>query len=373
MVVQKITDNVQDRLFITNDNGEREAIGNCSPESGQLALGLAFSPTSNPKDEIKRLKGKIEIWAEHVRTGYLQRQEAWHCLQTTIMKTIDYSLLASILSQQEFKDVMKPVLQVGLPKSGICRTLSRAVVHASIKYQGLGVPNPFWMQGIYKILTLMEPKRNNLTNRLIQLSMGNLITESGLGPTVMEYDFHRSKHLVTLGWLTSIWEVLHDFPNISIRPALNYAHQRPLRFSGDRYIMQMLLTNTDISGNDLRLFNICRIYNQAELISDIITADGKNIRRQLWNGCHHQVDVDERFGKISQPRPSEKAWKTWRQVLQALFNTTQNGKLYIALPGIQDTSDWKWYYDEQCTRLYQRTSLGINELSVHQTGSSQRT
>ena len=267
---------------------------------------------------------------------------------------------------------MKPVLQVGLPKSGICRTISRAVVHSSIKYQGLGVPNPFWMQGIYKIQTLLEPM-NTLTQSLIHLSLGNLITESGLGPKVMEYDFHRLKHLVTLGWMTAIWELLNEFKDISIRLVDNDRYKRTPRFPGDQYIMQLLLSNTDISGNDLRLFNICRIYNQVELISDVITADGKNIRRQMWTGHQEQLERDTRFDQLSQPRPTEKAWKLWRHMLQNLLHTNQYGKLNISLPGLQDTHDWKWYYDESCTRLYQRTITGIKELTVHHTGSRQRT
>ncbi len=267
-------------IYITDDNGERVAIEQCLPSSGQLALGLAFSPINNTKDEIKRLRNKIETWGEHVRTGYLQRQEAWYCLQTTIMKTIDYSLPASTLSEQEFQEIMKPVLQVGLPKAGICRTISRAVVYSSIRYQGLGVSNPFWMQGIYKIQTLLDPT-NSLTHRLIQISVGNLITESGLGPRVMEYDFHRIKSLVTLGWTTAIWELLTNFRNISLRLVDPNEHHRPRRFAGDCYIMHLLLTATDIKGNDLRLFNACRLFNKVELLSDIMTADGTSIRRQM--------------------------------------------------------------------------------------------
>jgi hypothetical protein len=86
-------------------------------------LVIAFSPNGSTKDEVTRLSGKISGWVEQVRTGHLARQEAWQCLQTTIMKTIGYCLPASILSKKEFDTLLKPVLQIGLSKSGICRTI----------------------------------------------------------------------------------------------------------------------------------------------------------------------------------------------------------------------------------------------------------
>jgi hypothetical protein len=368
-----ITTQEHNNIYITNERGERIAITQCPPSSGQLALGLAFSPINDTKDEVKRLRDKAETWAENVRTGYLNRQEAWHCLQTTIMKTIDYSLAASTLTQQDFKELMKPVLQVGLPKSGICRTLSRAVVHSSIKYQGLGVSNPFWLQGIYKIQVLLEPTQV-LTHRLLNISWDLLIKESGLGPKFMVYDFHRMKHLVTLGWITSIWELLQNFPEISIRHLHQRAQCRPMRFVGDRYLMHLILTNSDIQGNDLRLFNACRIYSQVELLSDLLTADGKNVRRTLWNGNYQAAGVPG-YTRLSQPRPSEKSWKIWRSTLQKLLNTNQEGKLNIALPGIQySTTDWTWYYDEECNRLYKRSNTGIIAFTIsNNNGQRQRT
>ncbi len=88
---------------------------------------------------------------------------------------------------------------------------------------------------------------------------------------------------------------------------------------------------------------------------------------------HEQRAADTRFDRLSNPRPSERAWKIWKQVLQSILHTNQNGKLNIVLPSIQDTNDWMWYYDDQCTRLYQRVGTGTKEFIVHQQGSRHRT
>ena len=150
---------------------------------------------------------KIRGWTEHVRTGYLTRQEAWHCLQTTVMKTIDYCLPASILAKSDIDNIMKPLLQIGLPKAGVCRTMARSVVYGSITYQGLGIHYPFWIQGIYKIYLLLD-QSNVTTQKLIDVSWIKMVRETGLGPNFWEYEYNKMKSVFTKGWLSTLWEFL---------------------------------------------------------------------------------------------------------------------------------------------------------------------
>jgi hypothetical protein len=86
---------------------------------------------------------KAKKWAEYVRTGHLRHVEAWTCLEVTIMNTLNYSLPATNLSKQELEQVMKPILEIGLPRSGVCRKLARAVVFAPRRYLGLGLKHPY--------------------------------------------------------------------------------------------------------------------------------------------------------------------------------------------------------------------------------------
>ena len=51
---------------------------------------------------------------------------------------------------------MKPILQVGLPKSGVQRNMPRALVHGSLKSQGLDLHHPFHTQLIQKLQCLQR-------------------------------------------------------------------------------------------------------------------------------------------------------------------------------------------------------------------------
>jgi hypothetical protein len=76
-------------IHITNDKGEKKEIKQNNNQKGELTLGIMFSPTNAMDDEMHHLQGKMENWADKVRTGHLKKQDAWLCLQTTIMRTIE--------------------------------------------------------------------------------------------------------------------------------------------------------------------------------------------------------------------------------------------------------------------------------------------
>jgi hypothetical protein len=127
------------QVQIKDDDGITHAVEQIRSDHGELALGVKFSPVNNNQDEANHLWEKSRKWAELVRTGHLKRYEAWVGLETTIMNTINYAMPATTLSKKKLDDIMKPILEVWLPKSGICREMARAVDFAPRKFFGLGL------------------------------------------------------------------------------------------------------------------------------------------------------------------------------------------------------------------------------------------
>ena len=154
-------------------------------------------------DQCKLLTDRASAWTEQVRCGALQRLEAWQALTTTIFKTIEYPLPSTTLSLKQCDEIVRPILKIGLPRSGICRNISRQVAFSSIKYKGLGLHHPYMTQGIQKLLVLLdEPK--GLTHDLVQFSLDLCAYESGLGPNFMLLDLQQYQQCITSGWVGSL-------------------------------------------------------------------------------------------------------------------------------------------------------------------------
>ena len=68
------------------------------------------------------MKLKATEFADQIRSSSLSHAESWHVLKTTIMKTMEYPMEAITLNKKQWDDIMKPILNCTLPKSGIVRS-----------------------------------------------------------------------------------------------------------------------------------------------------------------------------------------------------------------------------------------------------------
>jgi hypothetical protein len=319
-------------------------------DSGELALGLKFAPSGSMKNEVGHLRKKTELWAEYVRTGHIKQDEAWMALQTTIMRTIEYALPATMMTRQQLDYLMKPVLGAGLSRSGVCRNMSRTVVFTPNTFQGLGLHHPYDIQGIRKIEAIFDNSQP-FTTKLVEASWYRAMIESGQGADFLETDITIAKEVVTDGWILSLWQFLYD-TKITLRRNCKKFH-RELRSFTDSYIMNDLV-NSKIrwSKGELEIFNNCRRYLRVELVSDITTADGTAIRRHIWNGTK---DI---------PYPSTTAWTTWKKIIKQVYNCNDSGKLQYPREAVYKCNDWKWFWDKDTERIYCKAEHNLwNEFS----------
>ena len=72
-------------------------------------------PDGDETDQFKHLLAKARKWRDAIRTNKINRHDAWYCLNNTIMKTLEYPLMATTLTRDQCKQLMSPVLERGLP------------------------------------------------------------------------------------------------------------------------------------------------------------------------------------------------------------------------------------------------------------------
>ena len=66
------------------------------------------------------------------------------------METLEYPLVARLLTEVLCESIQSPVLTTVLQKSGIVSTIARDIVHVPSKYYGLNFPNLFTESGIQR-------------------------------------------------------------------------------------------------------------------------------------------------------------------------------------------------------------------------------
>jgi hypothetical protein len=95
-----------------------------------------------------------------------------------------------------------------------------------------------------------------------------------------------------------------------------------------------------------------------ELLSDITTADGRAIKRNIWKGI--QDNTHNKFVHLfyEQERPGETCWSTWRKMLTQIYQCDDKGVFHTKKPAIVITTDWNWFYQPLTDRLYNKVPNG---------------
>lgn len=113
--------------------GTLEPLKMLDPSDAQRTLGVMMSPLENHAAQFKFVTDKACEWAETVRVGYLKCYDVFPLIRTTTLKSLEYPSALSTLSYSKWSLVMSPVLQVCLPKAGVCRSFPRTMVFAPLK------------------------------------------------------------------------------------------------------------------------------------------------------------------------------------------------------------------------------------------------
>jgi len=144
-------------------------------------LGVYLAMDGSNDVQVQQMREVAEKWNEKVRVGHLTRYDAWLALQSTVMKKLEYPLLALTLSENECTKIMAPILTGGLPKIGVSRSMARSLVYAPIKYQGLAIGNLYITQGLVQVKALLDHIwQGTTTGKLLRTSIEYVKIELGL-------------------------------------------------------------------------------------------------------------------------------------------------------------------------------------------------
>jgi hypothetical protein len=330
----------------------REALERLEVDEARETLGVFIAMDGNQQAQTKELWRKANTWADQVRAGRFTHAEAWFSLQFCVMKSLEYPLMATSLSKEQCNKIMKPIRAAALPALGINRHLTLSVVHGPQRYQGVGIPDLWTVQGILKFwLAIQHGDASTITGNQLRASMELHTMEIGLPGNLTQNDFKIYGHLTTKSWLKHLWEFCDDsnIQLISTTPKLTTAREN------DHFLMEKF---AQFGYRDQQLYhlNLCRLYCHATRLSDISTGDGHRINPRSWEGYPTDSSGTEYLWN-THGRPTKTVWDLWRSAIRQCFLTLQMNQQILrnALgPWTTPTPKrWQWFYSRSLDRVYQ--------------------
>ena len=349
-------------LLVKDAVGVETPLKLLAPDEAKRMLGVFLAIDGSNTVQIKHMRNIAEGWYDKVRTGHITREDAWRALHGTIIKTLEYPLLALTLTKEACNTIMAPVLHGGLSKMGVCKNMPRDLVYGPLKYQGLGIPNLYTTQGLSHIVTVLTHCwRGTETGKLIQTSVEIAKVEAGLHGSLWEHDYNIYSHLIEDSWVKHlwhyIWEIGATFKDTT--PDFSYAREGDIALTegfAECYRLGI------ITRSEWAKANKCRLYLQCLTLGDIASGDGLTITAEVLAGVYSK----QRARSITWPaqgKPKSTDWATWRRLLRKCFlsgDQVHCRALGKWLPNVDTLyqESWPWWWDNACQTLYRFNGTG---------------
>jgi hypothetical protein len=337
-------------ITVRDADGQVKPLPRLEPHEANETLGIFLTMDGDQQAEVQHLRSKTSAFAEHLRTGMIQRDEAWHALHSTILKTLEYPMDAINLTKKQWDYVMAPLLRVVLPRSGIARTFPRDLLYAPPTLTGMGIVHPFYKQNLKHLdLVLRETLTNSITSDLIRAILEQHRLEIGILCTNGNWNLKVFGPCLTSSWFSDLilFCEKEDIFLVDTSPTL------PLHAANDVYLMQSF-ADAGYRNHDLIVLNQCRMYLKVISLADLVTADGVSITQDAYNGKRNRVrDLGWPRLPPSLPRTS---WNLWRRAIDRCFLHPHSSHRQLRRPLGEwlpvARPSWLWFFSPGECRLY---------------------
>jgi hypothetical protein len=175
-----------------------------APKEGYITLGFKISVNDKCTAKKKAMKENSILFGEAIRSSTMWRGKSGMAYNTLYMPILGYGTPATTLTKQDCEEIQKPVVTAILPKMGIVRFATRAVVFGTSQFGGLGLTHLAAMQGHTRLQYLLGHLRcDDAMGSLMQMLLEYTQLECGCrdNPLAQDYNTYYAL-LINKNWIT---------------------------------------------------------------------------------------------------------------------------------------------------------------------------
>ena len=95
-------------ISIKDIDGELKELKQFAADEAQKMLGIWLALDRTNDKQVEEMRVTTVSWAEKIRTGTIDRRDAWQALTLAVMKKLEYPLLVLALTEDECDYIMAP-------------------------------------------------------------------------------------------------------------------------------------------------------------------------------------------------------------------------------------------------------------------------
>ena len=347
-------------MLTTGNTGTRVRVRQLDCDDAFRTLGIHKTISGDQTEQIAKLTEKSNNFAKGILASATTPFEAHTGYFTIWYPSCNYPLAATSLTRENCRKIQSFATAATLTKVKFNRHFPHAVVFGSPYYGGMGWRHMYYEQGIQHVLIIIKHLRTpGAFQSLLQITLRWYQCLAGVSFAPLEYPDIPLPHLE------------HAFLNCS-RLFLDQCRAKlvipsipikPLFRTQDTFIMEAVGTLKYTQGQAEQV-NCCRLFLQADLLSEISSLSGTAIDICAWKGTerlpsHHDWPCQGRPGKL--------AWRLWRRTLIKLFCHEPVGNTLASTPGVLVSPLGSWLPESrafQCARWSTFLNPENNQLFV---------
>jgi len=293
-------------------------------QEGISVVSVVQALSGIQKPTLLALQSKANEWDGALQQGFLPCPLVWVAFRCVIWPSLQYPLAVTSFSRSQALSATGHLYQTLLPCLGVNCHFPLALRHAPVKFHGLGLPHPYWEQGLAALKPFLEfANTSRPKSILIQTSLELLQLEVGTGTLVLCADFHKWGCLATPCWLKTLWEFV-SMASVELHPSRSIVP--PLPCQQDGFLMDVVM-QMGFSSKDLAAINHCRLSHRILFLSDLMDGWGHSLYVPLL-----QSPLSPSLSRWHWPQShaSSAGWQLWSQCVRWIASTMVLGDwLYL--------------------------------------------
>ena len=273
-------------------------------------LGHYKEPAGAQKEQFRQLLTKSEEKTAFLWSCPLTRAEAWMFYYACYLTSVGYPLACSSMTTNQLNTIQRKAMSIIIPRCGFNRNTKKEILYGPLEYGGASF-RPLWVQqGIGQVtLFLRHWRKNTQSGKLSRIALAWMQVQAGVSFQLL------ARPAAPVPQLESKWfQSMRTFlATIEASIEINDFKPPSLQRLHDCVIMDAVQSHGEFTDAEIRRINYCRLFLQAETISDLTTVSGKMLDSSKLKGTWSLQSSYYHGNFIYQERPNEATWALWRR------------------------------------------------------------
>ena len=313
-------------------------------------LGHHKAPAGTNRTQHEKILEKAEDLANALTRSSASRTDAMRFYTTIYRPAVKYTLAQSFLTDSQLHEIEKASMPAIYSKCGYNRKTARNALQGPTELGGGGIVPLKAAAGTGYCLHFLKYWRSphEMVGKKLRIVLAWCQYQAGVTFPILE------NTSTPLPWMPSrfIPAVRKYLDEIQATIEIDETFIQEKLRTKDRSLMEIALAQ-DLTEDELKRFNYCRLFVGAMYLSEICKAEGSSLVPGISTGDTSYTEYKTTLQQPKQQKPDKKSWKVWTKVLAYITkgsNTLKNdlGKWTEAH---SDAGTWKSYYSTEKNRV----------------------